>query len=367
MSVVEGLLLRQNRIVIPQALRKEMLRRLHEGHLGAEKCKRRARTAIYWPGINADIDRMVSTCDTCLSHRAKQQKEPMIITDTPSEPWQKIGTDLFVLNGKNYLLVVDYLSNYPEMALLPNTSTASVITHMKSIFARHGIPQVVCSDNGPCYNSKEFQEFAVEYDFKHVTSSPLYPQSNGKAEKGVHIVKMLLKKAVSSKSDPYLALLNYRASPLEHGLSPAEMLMGRKLRTTLPYLTQPKKIKGLQKKQMQLKKRQKMNYDKTSRSLRPLANNDTVRLEDCNTWHRKATVLEEVYPRSYTVKTEDGQILRRNRRSLLKTQETVPQDTSPVESETEPVIDNKEDEKETHSPELRRSKRTVKPPERLDL
>ncbi|XP_048054388.1 uncharacterized protein K02A2.6-like [Megalobrama amblycephala] len=348
LSVVEGLLLRQNRIVIPQALRKEMLRRLHEGHLGAEKCKRRARTAIYWPGINADIDRMVSTCDTCLSHRAKQQKEPMIITDTPSEPWQKIGTDLFVLNGKNYLLVVDYLSNYPEMALLPNTSTASVITHMKSIFARHGIPQVVCSDNGPCYNSKEFQEFAVEYDFKHVTSSPLYPQSNGKAEKGVHIVKMLLKKAVSSKSDPYLALLNYRASPLEHGLSPAEMLMGRKLRTTLPYLSQPKKIKGLQKKQMQLKKRQKMNYDKTSRSLRPLANNDTVRLEDCNTWHRKATVLEEVYPRSYTVKTEDGQILRRNRRSLLKTQETVPQDTSPVESETEPVIDNKEDEKETH-------------------
>lgn len=94
-----------------------MLKRLHEGHLGMEKCKRRARTAVYWPGINADIDRMVSSCETYLKHQAKQPKEPMAITDLPDEPWQKVGTDLFNLDGKNYLLVIDYLSNYPEMAL----------------------------------------------------------------------------------------------------------------------------------------------------------------------------------------------------------------------------------------------------------
>ncbi len=115
-----------------------MLKRLHEGHLGTEKCKRRARTAIYWPGINADVDRIVSTCDTCLKHRAKQQNEPMIVSDPPDEPWQKVGTDLFFLDGQNYLLVIDYLSNYPEIALLPSTSAAGVVTHMKSMFARHG-------------------------------------------------------------------------------------------------------------------------------------------------------------------------------------------------------------------------------------
>ncbi|KAI7804246.1 hypothetical protein IRJ41_003255 [Triplophysa rosa] len=364
LSVVKGLLLRQNRIVIPQSLRPDMMRRLHEGHLGAEKCKRRARTAVYWPRMNGDIDRMVSSCEICLKHQAKQQKEPMIIIQPPSEPWQEIGTDLFFLDGKNYLLVIDYLSNYPEMALLPNTSAACVISYMNSIFARHGIPQIVCSDNGPCYSSKEFQDFAVEYDFKHVTSSPLYPQSNGKAEKGVHIVKQLLKKAASSKGDPYLALLNYRASPLEHGLSPAEILMGRKLRTTLPY------------KQICLKQKQKANYDKTSRSLRPLATKDTVRLENNNTWNKRATVLEEVNPRSYTVKTEDGQILRRNRRSLLKTQETMPEEHSENETESEtlpttqatsPVIDNRKKHEEIHLPEQRRSKRTIKPPDRLNL
>ncbi|KAL1264137.1 hypothetical protein QQF64_004492 [Cirrhinus molitorella] len=376
LCVVKGLLLRQNRIVIPQSLRQEIMKRLHEGHLGAEKCQRQARTAIYWPGMNGDIERMVSNCEICLKHQAKQQKEPMIIIHPPSEPWQKIATDLFTLDGKNYLLVIDYLSNYPEIALLTNTSSACVITHIKSIFARHGIPQVVCSDNGPCYSSKEFQDFAVEYDFKHVTSSPLYPQSNGKAEKGVHIIKQLLKKAASSKGDPYLALLNYRASPLEHGLSPAEILMGRKLRTTLPYVTRPNKNKNKtwRKKQMHLKQRQKINYDRTSRSLGPLAVKDTVRLEDNNTWSRRATVLEEVNPRSYTVKTEDGQILRRNRRSLLKTQEAIQVensgdnkygDTTPEAQDASPV--EREKTEEVHSPVLRRSQRTIKPPKRLNL
>uniref|UniRef100_A0A3B3QWT0 Integrase catalytic domain-containing protein n=1 Tax=Paramormyrops kingsleyae TaxID=1676925 RepID=A0A3B3QWT0_9TELE len=258
----------------------------------------------------------------------------MIVNDPPDAPWQKVGTDLFFLDGQNYLLVIDYLSNYPEIALLTSASTAGVVTQMKSIFARHGIPQVVCSDNGPCYSSKDFQRFAEEYWFQHVTSSPLYPQSNGKVEKGVHIVKLLLKKAGDSRSDPYLALLNYRASPLEHGVSPAEILMGRRLRTTLPCLA---------------------NYDKTSKGLEPLSNNGTVRLGDCSIWSSRATVLEEVNPRSYTVRTEDGQILRRNRRRLLKTKETVLADLSAEDTDC------------LHSPVLRKSKRTVKPPDRLDL
>ncbi|KAL7836399.1 hypothetical protein AOLI_G00276830 [Acnodon oligacanthus] len=111
---------------------------------------------------------------------------------------------------------------------------------MKAVFARHGIAQIVYSDNGPCFNCKEFPTFADMYDFHHVTSIPLYAQSNGKAEKGVHIVKELLRKAMDGNGDAYLALLSYRASPLEHGMSPAELLMGHKLRTTLPHTARPK-------------------------------------------------------------------------------------------------------------------------------
>uniref|UniRef100_A0A8C5N550 Integrase catalytic domain-containing protein n=1 Tax=Gouania willdenowi TaxID=441366 RepID=A0A8C5N550_GOUWI len=185
-----------------------------------------------------------------------------------------------------------------------------------------GVPQIVHSDNGPCHSCKELKDFAEEYDYRHMTSSPLFPQSNGKAEKGVHIVKQILKKAQDSGSDPYLALLSYRASPLEHGKSPAEFLMGRRLRTTLPYTVQGKKHKAVRQKLKQLQKRQKNNYDIPSRSLAPLARRDTVRVQDSNIWSKKASVLEEVSPRSYSVQTEDGQILWR-KLCLLKTQKTL--------------------------------------------
>uniref|UniRef100_A0AAR2KRY5 Gypsy retrotransposon integrase-like protein 1 n=1 Tax=Pygocentrus nattereri TaxID=42514 RepID=A0AAR2KRY5_PYGNA len=322
LSVVNGLLLRKSRIVIPQSLRQDMLKRIHKGHLGTEKCKRRTRTAIYWPGMNADIDHMVLNCPTCLKHHDKQPKEPMILADLPAQPWQRVGTDLFHLDGKNYLLVID-LSNYPEIALLPTMTAACVIKHLRSIFARHGIPQIVCSDNGPCFHCKEFQTFAETYDFQHVTISPLYAQSNGKAEKGVHIVKRLLKKAKDSNADPYLAPLSYRASPLEHGMSTAELLMRRKLRTTLPYIAGHKQSRCLKQKQERLMRRQKEYFDKSAQALKPLSRHDTVRIGDTNNWNITATVLDEVSPRSYTVRTEDGQILRRNHRGLLKTQGTL--------------------------------------------
>ncbi|KAL7852894.1 hypothetical protein SRHO_G00186790 [Serrasalmus rhombeus] len=221
LSVANGLLLRDNRIVIPHSLRPEILRRLHEGHLGIEKCKRRARSAVYWPGINEDIENMVGKCETCNKYQRKQAREPMMIPDLPIAPWEKVGTDLFHCNGKDYLLVIDYYSNFPEIALLSSTTASTVIMHVKSIFARYGIPKTVVSDNGPCYNCKEWQQFASHYGFNHVPSSPQHAQANGKAEKGVHILKQILKKTTDSKSDPYLALLSYRAAPLECGLSPS--------------------------------------------------------------------------------------------------------------------------------------------------
>lgn len=185
------------------------------------------------PGINKDIEAFISGCETCQKHRSKQSKEPMVAVELPIAQWHKVGMDLFHLRGKDYLVVIDYYSNFPAMAPLTNSSSTWVITHAKSIFARHGIPHIVMSHKDSCFNSKEWQKFAELYDFKHVTSSLHYPQSNGKVEKEVHILKQLLKKAADSDSDPYLALLSYRASHLQSGLSPAEPLMKRKLRTTL--------------------------------------------------------------------------------------------------------------------------------------
>lgn len=99
------------------------------------------------------------------------------------------------------------------------------------MFSRHGICEFLKSDNGPQFSDSHFKAFAAEYGFVHITSSPKFPQSNGEAERAVQTVKNLTK-----ASDPYLALLTYRATPLQNGYSPAELLMGRRLRTAVPAL-----------------------------------------------------------------------------------------------------------------------------------
>ena len=168
---------------------------------------------------------------------------------------------------------------------------------------------VVCSTH-----CGEFNEFARQCGFQHVTSCPLYPQANGQAEKGVQIVKRLLKKAKDCKAEPYLALISYRATALECRASPAELLMHHKLRTTLLHIPRQKDDKNddkLSDKRMKLKHRQKMNYDKRARHQEPLQERDVLRIEGPKFWDRKATVLSEVGPRSFVVKTETGQVLRR--------------------------------------------------------
>lgn len=366
LSVLDGVLLKGTRIVIPNSLRQQMVRLVHEGHLGIEKCKRRAREVLYWPYMNRDIEAYIQRCDTCQRHRYQQPKEPMRPHDKPREPWRKVGMDLFHLKGKDYLLVIDYHSNYPEFTCLSDTTAERVVTHTKAIFARHGIPVTVISDNGPQFSSQCFKNFAEMYGFEHVTSSPHYPQSNGLAEKGVQIVKRILKKAAENAEDPYLAILNYRASPLENGLSPAEMLMRRKLRTRLPAATYRKEKYVT----TSPNRRQIGLYDRTTKALGPLSQEDIVRVRCDGQWGPLAKVVKETTPRSYEVITEYGTPMRRNRRHLLKVpqRELMANDTNDM-----PVISDQscsETDKDTptdvtQDTQGQRPKRLIVKPKRL--
>lgn len=141
-----------------------------------------------------------------------------------------IATDLFELDKLNYLIVVDYFSRYIEIAAMQKTTKShEVIRALKAIFTRHRIPKEVRSDNGSQQASAEFTNFAKEWDFKHTTSSPRFPQSNGEAERAVE-TKSLLKK----EKDLSKGLLAYRSTPLACGYSPSELLMERKVRNTIP-------------------------------------------------------------------------------------------------------------------------------------
>ena len=217
-----------------------------------------------------------------------------------------------------------------EVALLEELNTRHVVLHMKSIFARHGIPEILTSDNGPQYASEEFRKFVHEYAFQHATSSPKYPQSA--AERAVQTMKSLLKK----ENDPYMALLAYRTSPLENGASPAELLMGRKLRSTVPTLPkvlQPQLPDATQIRLKESKSRglTKLQFD--AKELPALSVGEKVWIKDLE---RPANVISPVpgTPRSYLVKSSGGTV-RRNRRSLTALCEPsdVPPDISSTDSQ----------------------------------
>ncbi len=162
LSVVDDIVFKGNTFVIPVALRKEMLCKIHEGHLGEEKCKRRAHEVMYWPRMNQDISQTTASCEICLTYRPKQQAEPLMLHTVPDRSFYKVGVDLFDCNGKSNVVVTDYYSNYPEVAILQSTTSKAVIAFLKSTFARHGVPCEVVSDNGPQFFSGEFASFARE-------------------------------------------------------------------------------------------------------------------------------------------------------------------------------------------------------------
>ena len=322
LTMEDGILMRGQRIVIAASLRMDILEKLHEGHQGIVKCRERARQSVWWPGLSRRLEELVKSCPECCKHKV-QRPQPLQPSETPQLPWQKVATDLFQWKKSSYLLVVDYYSRWIEVARLTSETSEAVIEHMSSIFARHGIPEIVVSDNGPQYTSDAFAKFARVFGFYHVTSSPHYPQGNGEAERAVQTVKSLLNKT----ANPYLALLEYRATPLQDGYSPAELLMSRRLRTTLPMARQqrvPKvvNVPEFREKEKQGKERQctDFNRHRGARELSPLQPGDEVWIPDRQS---NGQVVEEANPRSVIVATPEG-TFRRNQRHLNR----LPEDDS---------------------------------------
>ena len=143
----------------------------------------------------------------------------------PSLPWFKLGVDLFEHRSHHYLLVADYFKKSPVVKKLINQTAGHAISLLKTIFSECGVPATVCTDQGTQFVSQEFKQFALQYRFEVQHSSPRYPQSNGFIEAMVKLVKGIMEKAQESGSDPHLAMLIYRATPIRPSqLSPGEML-----------------------------------------------------------------------------------------------------------------------------------------------
>ena len=179
------------------------------------------------------MESFVQSCPIC-QKTTPPTREPLINTPLPHFPWERIAGDLFELKGSTYLLVVDYYSRFVEIQKLNSTTSTSVISQLKSWFARFGIPAEMVTNNGPQFASNEIKEFSDSYGFWHIITSPYYLQANGLAEQTVKTIKNLLEHS----PDPYMALLTYRATPMPWcALSSAELLMKKKIRPNIPQVT----------------------------------------------------------------------------------------------------------------------------------
>ena len=198
LSAQDGLIFKGQRCVIPLSLRARIKEKLHGAHTGIQSCLRRARETVYWPGMNSELTDYISKCDICSCYQSSQPKEPLICHEIADRSWQKIGVDVFTLDDTDYLCVVDYYSSYFEVDRLESKTAANTAKKLRKQFSVHGIPNQLISDNMP-FNSLEFKDFAANYEFEVITSSPGYPQSNGKVE----TAKNIMKKAKQAGTDVY--------------------------------------------------------------------------------------------------------------------------------------------------------------------
>lgn len=382
LCIDDGLVIKGSQIVVPTSLRNRFLADLHEGHQGITRTQRRAKTCIYWPNINNDIEALVSQCHICQKHQPAQSKEPLmpIVPNVPNITWHTIGTDLFTIHGHDFLIIADYHSKFPVVERLPkDTSSNTVASITAKIFSMFGVPNVIISDNGPQFTGQAYRQLMQKYGISHVTSSPHHSQSHGFIERTIRTIKSLMNK---SASNYYHALLLHRTTPLGPDLpSPAELMFNRPVPSNLPIRVLGKMTEEGRTRLMNSHEQSSERYNMHSRSLQDLDMNQNIYYRDQakKQWIPGKIVGTGPQPRSYTLQCEEtGRTLQRNRTMLKDRSANIPEPANVDLPNTtltpnEPTRDIpqtpvKQKEIKEHCPTstgYRRSGRISKPPQRL--
>ena len=323
-----GVILRGSRIVMPGTLSQATLSNAHEGHQGIVRTKQMVREKVWWPGIVHQVETMVKACIPCQSVADKPKAEPLRPTVMPDRPWQEVHVDLCgpFPSGESLLVCEDACTRWPEVAILHSTTSAAIIGHLCKIFAVHGLPEKVVTDNGANLVSEEFENFVVTHAIKHQKVTPYWPQANAAVERFNNTIERAIRTAHAEGkdwcTDMYTFLLNYWATPhATTGVSPARLHLGREIRTKVPQV----KVKlsddlsaALQSahlKERQAKQKIKAYADKRNRaSPSDIKPGDQVLLQQA-----KQNKLSTRYdPKPYTVLERKGPslILQRGRRPV---------------------------------------------------
>ncbi|XP_042150746.1 uncharacterized protein K02A2.6-like [Ixodes scapularis] len=220
--------------------RDQVLELLHTTHPGIVRMKALARSTVWWPGIDQDIERKVRTCLPCQETRPQPARARLHPWEFARNPWSRIHIDFAgPFQGKVFLLVVDAHSKWLEVIQIASMSSAAVCQRLRVLFATHGVPDTIVSDNGTAFVSQEFEEFLQRNQIRQVKVAPYHPSSNGQVERMVQETKQVLRRMEGGDMATKLARFLLSQHILPHsttGKSPAELLMGRRIRTALDRL-----------------------------------------------------------------------------------------------------------------------------------
>uniref|UniRef100_A0A1Y1NHT7 RNA-directed DNA polymerase n=1 Tax=Photinus pyralis TaxID=7054 RepID=A0A1Y1NHT7_PHOPY len=343
LSSYKKCLLWGNRVVVPAAARAQVLHMLHETHPGIVRMKMLARSHVWWPNMDVEIEHAVKICNICQENQRAPPKAAIHPWEWATEPWSRLHIDFAgPFQGHQLLIVVDAYSKWLEVELVPTTSSSAAIQVLRSLFATHGLPDVIVSDNGTAFTSAEFAEFTKKNGIRHTTSAPYHPSSNGQAERLVQEAKKMLSKLSQGDWRTKLArmLLSQHTTPSTvTGVSPAELLFKRKLRTCLDRI-HPDFVRD-----MKLKQETLMEQSKPPREFKGGDPVSVRNFGDGPKWV-PAQINKRTGPLSYKATLDDGIVIRRHtdqiisRRPLQGHQEP-PSDVQEASMSTRPSRDRR--------------------------
>lgn len=285
---------------------------------------------MYWPGIDRDIENTVQSCCSCRRYVPSQPNEPLWQNDAPpSRVFESVSADYFHVAGKTYLVYVDRKSGWPHVVSCPrNAASAHHLTCvLRSVFADTGVPVLLRTDGGPQFTSSTVRRFLQQWGVRHEMSSPGYPRSNGHAESAVKSVKRLIQTTATGglDSDEFArALLELRNTPRADGRSPAQVLFGHPLRSSVPAHHRSfaaewqRKADECDTRATEMREQVKARHDASAHPLHPLRIGNVVDIQDFTTrrWDRTGVIVGIGSRRTYLLKLKSGRILWRNRRFL---------------------------------------------------
>ena len=241
------------RVIIPSTLRNHILKLLHLGHFGMQRMKQLARSTVYWPRIDFDIEDLCRKCTSCGQFQDKPDKPSIHPWMMPEKPWSRLHLDHAInFLGRNWLVLVDAYSKYPCIHPTTSTSSKSTTAILEQEFAHFGYPHTLVTDNATTFMSQEFQAWCKQRGIVHLTGAPYHPATNGAAERLIQSFKQALRKSsLPPKEALQEFLMQYRRIPFASGLSPSELLNGRRIRTKIDTLVPsiPHLLQGRQSKQ----------------------------------------------------------------------------------------------------------------------